>query len=467
MADTGSDPAGGSRLTLRLRLTLLYGAVFLAAGAGLLAVTYGLFKHSQSAPEPGPWRSAEFNSSCRPAAGFTTIGPGTVRARTVATTPAGNAHTSDQRRWRTSGSDTSAQRPYRPTAAARRRSENPARGSYPRYVRSRANVGLEAQQSGDASSLLEWSAIALGVVALLSIGLAWWLAGRALRPLRTMNSRARAISAENLHERLGVDGRGDELGELATTFDALLARLERAFDSQRRFVANASHELRTPITLERTLVEVALADPDVSVDSLRRVCERVVASTEEQERLLDALLTLARSEAGVAGGESVDLALLAEDALLARGTRLTGIQVDTSLEPAVVVGDQALLERLVGNLVDNAIAHNADDEPWISFFTGEQDGVPTLRIANGGRVVALDDVEKLFEPFRRGVGERLNSDGGGLGLGLSIVRAVAIAHAGELEASALPAGGLAFELRFTSAAGATPPNGDLKTVTAQ
>ena len=203
-----------------------------------------------------------------------------------------------------------------------------------REIVRRANVELQAQQSGDASSLLEWSAIALGVVALLSIGLAWWLAGRALRPLRTMNSRAREISAENLHERLGVDGRGDELGELATTFDALLARLERAFDSQRRFVANASHELRTPITLERTLVEVALADPDVSVDSLRRVCERVVASTEEQERLLDALLTLARSEAGVAGGESVDLALLAEDALLARETRLTGIQVDTSLEPA-------------------------------------------------------------------------------------------------------------------------------------
>ncbi len=172
----------------------------------------------------------------------------------------------------------------------------------------RANVRLKTEQANDASSLLEWSGIALAVVALLSIGLAWWLAGRALRPLRTMNTRAREISAENLHERLGVEGRRDELGELATTFDALLARLEAAFDSQRRFVANASHELRTPITLERTLVEVALADPDVSVESLRRVCERVVASTEQQERLLDALLTLARSEAGVAAGESVDLA---------------------------------------------------------------------------------------------------------------------------------------------------------------
>jgi signal transduction histidine kinase len=285
------------------------------------------------------------------------------------------------------------------------------------------------------------------------------MAGRALRPLRTMNSRAREISAENLHERLGGDERRDELGELATTFDALLARLERAFESQRRFVANASHELRTPITLERTLVEVALADPDVSLDSLRRVCERVVASTEEQERLLDALLTLARSEAGVAGREGVDLAVLVADALLAREPRLIGLEVDTSLQPAVVLGDRALLERLVANLLDNAIGHGAGDGPWISVATGEQDGVPTLRIANGGAVVDPEDLEQLFEPFRRGAGERLGTDAGGLGLGLSIVRAVVVAHGGQVEASALPAGGLAFELRFVSAASAEPASG--------
>ncbi len=262
----------------------------------------------------------------------------------------------------------------------------------------RANIQLQQQQAGDASSLLEWSAIALGVVALLSIGLAWWLAGRALRPLRTMNSRAREISAENLHERLGVDGRSDELGELATTFDALLARLESAFESQRRFVANASHELRTPITLERTLVEVALADPDASVESLRRVCERIVSSTEEQERLLDALLTLARSEAGVAAGETVDLSLLAEDALLAREAGLDGIAVETSLEPALVIGDQALLERLVGNLVDNAIVHNGGDEPWISISTGELDG--RLRAAGSRTAAAIVAPDEVREAVR-------------------------------------------------------------------
>ena len=304
------------------------------------------------------------------------------------------------------------------------------------------------------------------MVALLSIGLAWWLAGRALQPLRTMNARAREISAESLHQRLGVDDRHDELGELATTFDALLARLESAFESQRRFAANASHELRTPITLERTLVEVALADPDASVESLRRVCERVVSSTEEQERLLDALLTLARSEAGVAAGEPVDLALVVEDALLARELRLAGVRVESALEPALVIGDQALLERLVGNLIDNAIIHNRGEEPWVRVSTFGSDGMAGMRIANSGDVIDPGHIDELFEPFRRGVGERLGSDGDGLGLGLSIVRAVAVAHGAELGARGLPDGGLEFELRFTSVAGATTPIGSLTQVTA-
>jgi signal transduction histidine kinase len=487
VAATESDPRRGPRLTLRLRLTLLYGAVFLAAGAGLLAVTYGLFKHSQASQtrsvpvsgiqfdlprgglnafiSPGAFARLKNHPAANSVLSATPGGGAGFRA-TTATPGATTTATPGATTTATPGATTTATFVHGPPQTQLLRAiQNSGRKLLSKQVRivaRRANVELRAQQSGDASSLLEWSAIALGVVALLSIGLAWWLAGRALRPLRTMNSRAREISAENLHERLGVDGRSDELGELATTFDALLARLERAFASQRRFVANASHELRTPITLERTLVEVALADPDASLDSLRRVCERVVASTEEQERLLDALLTLARSEAGVASGESVDLAVLVDDALLAREARLLGISVEHSLEPAAVVGDQALLERLVGNLLDNAISHNASDEPWISIFTGEQDGVPTLRIANGGRVVAPQDVETLFEPFRRGVGERLGSDAGGLGLGLSIVRAVTIAHAGELEASALPAGGLAFELRFASTAGAKPPSGGIE-----
>ena len=460
----------GVRLTLRLRLTLLYGAVFLAAGAGLLAVTYVLFKHSQQSRSrtvsagrakftvlPG----GQLNAFIGPGglAKFTRHPPTQARVGTQVTasetTPAAAGSSGPSTTTPSTAFSSAPPNLVKAIQSFQKSGNKLFRSSVLAVIR-RANVQLEAQQTGDASSLLEWSAIALGVVALLSIALAWWLAGRALRPLRTMNSRAREISAENLHERLGVDGRSDELGELATTFDALLARLESAFESQRRFVANASHELRTPITLERTLVEVALADPDASAESLRRVCERVVASTEDQERLLDALLTLARSEAGVASGEAVDLALLAEDALLAREPALHGITVEASLESAPVIGDQALLERLVGNLLDNAIIHNGGDAPWISLSTGEIDGVPGLRIANGGQIVAPDELQELFEPFRRGVGDRLGTDAGGLGLGLSIVRAVAIAHAAVVGARALPEGGLEFELRFLSAATAKP-----------
>jgi signal transduction histidine kinase len=453
-------------MTLRLRLTLLYGVVFIIAGAGLLTATFALFKHGQkSSQQTLATRGVQFTLPA--GATYGALGSVSIR-RTVKTPPdtrlssSGGVHTT------TSSAGTSGPN-FVTTPQTSSQVLDKIRSSGQRqllFLAARANAKLRTEQSSDASSLLEWSAIALGIVALLSIGLAWWLAGRALRPLRTMNARAREISAESLHQRLGVDERRDELGELGTTFDALLARLESSFDSQRRFVANASHELRTPITLERTLVEVALADPDASVESLRRVCERVVSSTEEQERLLDALLTLARSEAGVAAGERVDLAVIVEDALLAREPRLGEIRVESVLEPALVVGDQALLERLVGNLVDNAIVHNAGEERWIRVSTFESDGAPALRIANSGEVVGPGPVDELFDPFRRGAGERLGSDGEGLGLGLSIVRAVAVAHGAQIELRALPEGGLEFELRFASAAGAKPPVGGLETVTA-
>ncbi len=457
------------RVTLRLRLTLLYGLVFIAAGAGLLTATYILFKHSQnSSPRTVSITGGQFRLPKEPA--WRAI----VRASAAPVTASSD-------RVRAGGTVTSYRSSNSGAGSALGTVHRPPPGELLKEIQAsgqtqlqsrvtavvrRANVALKQSQASDASSLLEWSAIALGAVALLSIGIAWWLSGRALRPLRTMSTRAREISAENLHERLGVEERGDELGELATTFDALLARLEAAFDSQRRFVANASHELRTPITLERTLVEVALADPDASVDSLRRVCERVVTSTEEQERLLDALLTLARSEAGVAAGESVDLALVVDDALLTRELRLGGITVESSLEPAVVVGDQALLERLVSNLVENAIIHNAGEERWLRISTDAAEGVPRLRIANSGAVIAPELVEELFEPFRRGAGERLGSDGEGLGLGLSIVRAVAAAHGAQIEARDLPEGGLEFELRFSSATGPQSPVGGLESVPA-
>jgi signal transduction histidine kinase len=272
-----------------------------------------------------------------------------------------------------------------------------------------------------------------------------------------MNLRARAITEHSLDERLDVGPRSDELGELGATFDDLLARLEHAFEAQRRFVANASHELRTPLTLERALVEVALADPDATVDSLRGTCQRVLASTEHQERVIDALLTLARSQAALEQRESVDLASLISDGLTTRAPLLSGIELDAQLDRAPLRGDRRLLERMVANLLDNAINYNLSAGAWIAVQSGTEDGRAELRIANPGSVVSTGQATELFEPFRRLDGDR--TGGGGLGLGLSIVKGIVDAHGGDVEAHPLPGGGLEFRLSFPSVPPSAGPGG--------
>ncbi|HEX4282043.1 MAG TPA: ATP-binding protein, partial [Solirubrobacteraceae bacterium] len=288
------------------------------------------------------------------------------------------------------------------------------------------------------------------IMALASIGLGWVMAGRALRPVRTMSSRARGISERNLHERLALDGPDDELKELGDTFDGLLARLDAAFESQRRFVANASHELRTPITLERALVEVALSDPNASVDSLRETCRRVLASSEQQERLIEALLTLARSQRGLEHRAPVDLQELTAEVV--RSIPSNGVRIDTKLGAARTTGDSALVERLLVNLVENAVRYNEPDG-WVEAWTGSREGKPTLEVSNSGPVVASDQVGELLKPFSRldgdGAVASRNGDGReGLGLGLSIVQAIADAHDAELTTTPRPEGGLTVTVRF-------------------
>ena len=294
------------------------------------------------------------------------------------------------------------------------------------------------------AALLTKSGIALGIMAMLSIGLGWLMAGRALRPIRTMGARAKGISERNLHERLALEGPNDEFKELADTFDGLLERLQAAFESQRRFVANASHELRTPITLERTLVEVALADPRASVDSLRDTCGRVLAATEQQERLIEALLTLARSQRGLDSREEVDLADAVQEVL--QSVSPSGIRVEVELDDAPTTGDPRLVERLIANLVENALHYNVDDG-WVSVRTGVRDGRSVLVVSNSGPLIDPSRVDELIEPFRRLNGDRPGHTRG-LGLGLSIVSAIAAAHGAELIATPRPGGGLDVEARF-------------------
>lgn len=230
------------------------------------------------------------------------------------------------------------------------------------YVREQ----LVAQRSDQLHQLFVESGVALGVMALASLVLGWLVAGRVLAPLRSMTGAVRRISADALHRRLAVAGPDDELKDLADTFDDLLARLEGSFEAQRRFVANASHELRTPLTLQQAVIDVALADPGADADTLRAACLRVRVAGQEQERLIEALLTLACSQRGAPEREFVDLSVVAAE-LLPDGR---GPRVSAELSPAALVGDPQLIGRLVSNLVENAVRHNVPSGEGVGFPSG-------------------------------------------------------------------------------------------------
>jgi signal transduction histidine kinase len=386
--------------TIRLRLTFVYGSLSLLSGAALLTITYLLVRRQYT----GTFFITSGKAGVLAAAGKVTS----------LTVPA----------------DTGSQL---------------AVGPNPEDIVAAAR----GQSAAAMHQLLIDSGIALAAAALLSIWLGWVIAGRALQPLRTIANAAGEISASNLHRRLALTGPDDELKQLGTTFDGLLERLEAAFDAQRQFVANASHELRTPLTLERALIEVALSDPTASVESLRRACEQVLAVGEHQERLIEALLTLSRSQRGLDSHEPVDLAAIA--AAAAASADSGDVAVETSLEPAATSGDHRLVERLVANLVGNALRHNvANGELSVRTFTRGDRAV--LSVTNTGPEVPEDELCRLFRPFQRL--EPAGSDPSGLGLGLSIVDAVATAHGALISAHARPRGGLWVEVAFPPAVAA-------------
>jgi signal transduction histidine kinase len=272
------------------------------------------------------------------------------------------------------------------------------------------------------------------------------IAGRVLRPLRTITAAAREISATNLSRRLALTGADDELKELGDTFDGLLARLETAFAAQRQFVANASHELRSPLTRQQALIQVTLADPEASVGSLRAAHERVLVSGHQQQRLIDALLALARGQAGLHQAETVDLSAVVAQVLALRESELQarGVAVHSNLSSAFVVGDRRLLEQLVTNIVDNAAHHNnADGQLMVATAVGQDRCV--LTVSNTGPVVPAEEVARLLRPFQRMGAERT---GPGLGLGLSIVEAIAMAHGADLAVLPRPTGGLHVSVSF-------------------
>jgi signal transduction histidine kinase len=287
--------------------------------------------------------------------------------------------------------------------------------------------------------------VALVLLTVASFALGWIVAGRFLRPLRTMTATARDISASNLHRRLATGRPANEFSELADTLNDLFARLEASFASQRDFVANASHELRTPLTAERTLLQVALADRAATTEALRAACQDVLDLNLAQERRIDALLTLASGEAGLDRRADIDLAAIAAGAVASRepGARERDLRVVTTLAPAATTGDPNLVDSLVTNLVDNAVRHNVTGGRIEVTTTGS-----TLAVRNTGPVIPADEVDRLFQPFQRLGPRRMNADGHGLGL--AIVRAVAEAHGAVVTVDAPATGGLAVVVTFRS-----------------
>jgi signal transduction histidine kinase len=311
-------------------------------------------------------------------------------------------------------------------------------------------VGAGAKAHGDELAALRIaSAIGLGILAIAAAGLGWLASGRALRPVRSITEAAKRASELRLGQRLALTGPDDEFKQLADTFDVMLERLDTAFTSQKRFVANAAHELRTPLTAMRTAIEVTLSKPTRTPDQLEAMAARVNRSVERAEATVEALLTLAISEVGPTAQEAIDLATAAQDALGATQAAIDQhqITVDATLEPALARGDRVLLQRMIANLVDNAVRHNSSGGR-IGIRTIQQADSAIFEIANTGPRVPAEQIPTLFEPFTRAK-QRLNSSDG-VGLGLSIANTIARAHNATITARPRPGGGLELSVTIPS-----------------
>ncbi|TDP97512.1 ATP-binding protein [Labedaea rhizosphaerae] len=394
-------------LSLRTRLALLYGGMFLLAGMILLLVDWLLV--SRSLPDAATF-ARKIDSAGVSAGGDTTI-------------------------------------------------LKPGPDQLPPGTKTIVATSIGGYRDSALSTLMVWSAVGLLITGAFAVLFGWLAAGRVLRPLHKVTSTARQIEAGKLDQRIDLDGPPGDLKELADTFDAMLDRLASSFDSQRRFVANASHELRTPLAVQRTLVEVAMTDPEVSPD-LHRLGRQLLLTNERSERMIEGLLVLARSDRGLSGTAPVRLDRIVDTVLLAMSDLAT--QHDVLLRavttPRVVIGDQVLLERLVTNLVHNAVHYNKPGG-LVRVTVGAD---PALIVVNTGPPVPGEAVPGLFEPFRRLVGER-TANARGAGLGLSIVRSIANAHGGAVAAVPGPAGGLRVEVRLPVTA---EPVADARALTA-
>ncbi|WP_083951999.1 sensor histidine kinase [Actinomadura rubrobrunea] len=389
------------RLSVRVRLTLVYGALFMVTAGALVAVTYWLTARAIDARFRVP------------------------------------SETSD--------------------AFVRGLAEGawPLRLDQLMALRQEAERQMAEQKREVLAQLLQSCLLTLLVVGVLAIVIGYIVAGRMLRPLHRVTATARRLSESTLHERIALDGPRDEIKDLADTFDHMLDRLHRAFDAQRRFVANASHELRTPLTINRTVLEVALASSKNPPET-KALADVLLGNTARHERLIEGLLMLARSERELDTRTETPLPDVVRSAVDQLGEQAADkdLTVEVDARPATVLGDPVLLERCAVNLVENAVKYNVPGgRVWVS--TGREDGAAVLRVANTGRAVPSYEVGAIFEPFRRLRGDRVGS-AEGAGLGLSIVAAVVRAHGGVIDTRPRPEGGLVITVRLPAVPAAVP-----------
>jgi signal transduction histidine kinase len=401
----GSGRSFGLRRTVRSRMTVWYGALFLMSGAVLLAIASGVVRV----------RSTGTAVSLR------AVGAGGQNS------PAGQS--------------------------ALAHADNRIR-----QLQDQLAAAQRSQPSSLTHQLLVGSLIALAVMAAVSALLGWLMAGHALRPLRTITATARRISEDSLHERLSFHGPRDELKDLADTFDGLLERLEAAFAAQRRFVANASHELRTPLATMRASLDVAMAKPDPPPAQTVALAARLRGELNRIDELLEGLLVLARAQHGALPASEIlvlDDAVAAAFAARAPAIAGAGLRLqEAGTSGVTVTGSQALLRRMVDNLADNAIVHN-QQAGWITVGTWAGPGTARIVIENGGSVLDQAQVDQLAQPFTRLGADRTGSERGS-GLGLSIVAAIVAAHGGKLSLQARPGGGLRVTIELPRASEPIP-----------
>jgi signal transduction histidine kinase len=406
---------------VRARLTLTYALLFLAGGSVLLGLTYGLvaatLRTNSNLSTKGVLSRTDFIKLCKNSKVAVAKPPHKTKTSLPAPTPSA-----------------SSSKPVVPNGKIARLCEQ----AYLAGI----NEAQASQRDRALNSLLLYSLVGLGLATVASGGVGWVVSGRVLKPVSAITQTARRASERHLGDRIALSGPDDELKELADTFDDMLARLDQAFASQRRFVADASHELRTPLAVMRTAIDVTLAKPGRTAAQLEATAVRVRDAIDRAERMIDALLTLAVSDrAELSASEPFDLATAAEDAVDTAAADIARLELrlDSDLEPAETTGDPHLLERMIGNLVANAVRHNSPGGE-ITLASGMADGQAFFRVTNSGPLVPDDVIPSLFEPFTRM--ERRTGSGAGAGLGLAIARSVAIAHGTTVQARSRAGGGL-------------------------